>query len=176
MNLSKLLIVKHREAWPAAVHGVAKSRTQLSNWVTTNGFKWSQNHQTVAERPQGKKPVAAKQPHLGIVHLRAFWWCVSAGHWVPVHWPLPLRALTYTKVGSGVFPSSPSPSHFTETWLTYNIVLPYSRQHNDLLWKDHGKKSREQTSPHIVTYISFLWWELFKYTLLATFSYRIHCC
>ena len=45
-----LLIVKHREAWPAAVHGVAKSRTQLSNWVTTNGFKWSQNHQTVAER------------------------------------------------------------------------------------------------------------------------------
>ena len=24
-------IVKDREAWPAAVHGVAKSRTQLSN-------------------------------------------------------------------------------------------------------------------------------------------------
>ena len=32
MNLSKLReIVKDREAWRAAVHGVAKSHTQLSN-------------------------------------------------------------------------------------------------------------------------------------------------
>ena len=31
MNLSKLWeIVKDREAWPAAIHGVAKSGTQLS--------------------------------------------------------------------------------------------------------------------------------------------------
>ena len=36
MNLSKLQeIVKKREAWHAAVHGVAKSQTQLSNWTTT---------------------------------------------------------------------------------------------------------------------------------------------
>ena len=26
--------VKDREAWPAAVHGVAKSRTPLSDWTT----------------------------------------------------------------------------------------------------------------------------------------------
>ena len=32
MSLSKLWVfVKNREAWHAAVHGVAKSRTQLSN-------------------------------------------------------------------------------------------------------------------------------------------------
>ena len=36
VNLSKCQeIVKDREAWRAAVHGLAKSRTQLSNWTIT---------------------------------------------------------------------------------------------------------------------------------------------
>ena len=35
MNLNKLHeVVKDREAWHAAVHGVTKSQTQLSNWTT----------------------------------------------------------------------------------------------------------------------------------------------
>ena len=36
MSLSKLReIVKDREAWRAAVHGVTKSQTWLSDWTTT---------------------------------------------------------------------------------------------------------------------------------------------
>ena len=37
VSLSKLWeIVKEREAWCAIVHGVTKSRTQLSDWTTTS--------------------------------------------------------------------------------------------------------------------------------------------
>ena len=36
MSLNKFLeIVKDRESWHAVVHRVAKSQTQLSNWITT---------------------------------------------------------------------------------------------------------------------------------------------
>ena len=36
MNLGKLQeMVRDREAWHAAVHGVTKSQTRLGNWATT---------------------------------------------------------------------------------------------------------------------------------------------
>ena len=40
MSLSKVWgMVKNREAWHAAVHGVAKSRTQMSDWTELNWMK-----------------------------------------------------------------------------------------------------------------------------------------
>jgi len=41
MSLGKFQeLVKDREAWCAAFHGVSKSQTQLSNWTTTQSNKY----------------------------------------------------------------------------------------------------------------------------------------
>ena len=42
MSLIKLReIVKDREAWNAAVHGIAKSQTGLNDWTTTEISVWA---------------------------------------------------------------------------------------------------------------------------------------
>ena len=53
MSLSKLWeMVKDREAWRAAVHGVAKSQAKLSNWTT----------ETLSQQGQEQGPLSQPTP------------------------------------------------------------------------------------------------------------------
>ena len=45
MNLGKLQeIVKDREAWHTAVHGITKSQTWLGDWTRATLKEWSKGH------------------------------------------------------------------------------------------------------------------------------------
>ena len=58
-NLSKLRkMVKDRGVWRAAMHGVAESRTQLSNWTTTTlSFSWQEFLPQFFHKPQVSLPL-----------------------------------------------------------------------------------------------------------------------
>ena len=74
MSLSKLQeTVKDREAWHAAVHGVTKSWTWLSNWTATTkyGFKQRQNRDFAGGQMVKKPPSNTGDSPFLVGELRA---------------------------------------------------------------------------------------------------------
>ena len=76
MNLSKLQeIVKDMEAWRAAVHGVTKSWTQLSNQTKTTigaSFFWLEDGRDW-EKPEPESSPCNTSSNTGPVHALFLW-------------------------------------------------------------------------------------------------------
>ena len=88
MSFSKLQeLVMDREAWSAAVHGVTKNRTRLSNWTEAGSLSWGPQSQHA--RPPGPSPTPGVHPN-----------------------PCPLSRWCYPAISSSVVPFSSCPQSF----------------------------------------------------------------
>ena len=73
MSLSKLWeMVKDREAWHTAFHGVTKSQTPVSNWTTTKRKLKIEKEQSVWKE-ENSEPVVHRTQKRKVLHVDCCW-------------------------------------------------------------------------------------------------------